>query len=118
MARRRVTARQVVVLIIVIVIVAAWLAIQSAPPESRPATSLSAPSATRSWYEIYFTDPKYPDNPSNHHGGLDEKIVAFMDRAQKIPDVADYDFDLQNVAEAMARDEKRGVRVRMVTDTD
>jgi phosphatidylserine/phosphatidylglycerophosphate/cardiolipin synthase-like enzyme len=44
--------------------------------------------------------------------------VALMDRSTKTMDVADYDFDLADVADAMARAAGRGVRVRMVTDTD
>jgi phosphatidylserine/phosphatidylglycerophosphate/cardiolipin synthase-like enzyme len=41
-----------------------------------------------------------------------------MDKATKTMDVADYDFDLADVADAMARAKTRGVIVRMVTDTD
>ena len=41
-----------------------------------------------------------------------------MDRATTSIDVADYDFDLTDVANAMDRAKQRGVRVRMVTDTD
>jgi phosphatidylserine/phosphatidylglycerophosphate/cardiolipin synthase-like enzyme len=44
--------------------------------------------------------------------------VALMARATRTLDVADYDFDLANVAQAMAGAAKRGVRVRMVTDSD
>lgn len=70
------------------------------------------------WYQLYFTSPIYPDNKANHRGGLDEKLVALIDRAQRTVDVADYDFDLANVADAMVRAQGRGVRVRMVTDSD
>jgi phosphatidylserine/phosphatidylglycerophosphate/cardiolipin synthase-like enzyme len=70
------------------------------------------------WYEVAFTGPIYPDDPARHHGGLDERLVALVDRAQKTLDVADYDFDLPNVADAMVRASERRVRVRMVTDTD
>lgn len=116
--RRRATVRQVAAVIVLIVVIAVWFANQSGSLETLPATPASQTSATGTWYEIYFTDPRYPDNPANHHGGLDEKMVSFMDRAEKTLDVADYDFDLQNVADAMVRAKKRGVRVRMVTDSD
>lgn len=66
----------------------------------------------------YFTQPLIPDRPDRHRGGLDERLVALIDQAQQSLEVAVYDFDLQNVAEAMARAARRGVRVRMVTDTD
>ncbi len=70
------------------------------------------------WYRLYFTAPKYPDNPANHRGGLDEKLVALLDSAKTSIDIADYDFDLANVADALVRAKERGVTVRMVTDTD
>ena len=42
----------------------------------------------------------------------------FVDAATRSLDVAAYEFDLENVAQAMARAKSRGVAVRMVTDTD
>lgn len=78
----------------------------------------SGGTVTGSWYELHFTAPVYPDNPANHTNGLDVHLVTLMDKATKTLDVADYDFDLANVADAMVRAKKRGVTVRMVTDTD
>lgn len=70
------------------------------------------------WYRLAFTAPQYPDNPANHKGGLDTKLVALIDSAKTSVDVADYDFDLMDVAEALVRAKGRGATVRMVTDTD
>jgi phosphatidylserine/phosphatidylglycerophosphate/cardiolipin synthase-like enzyme len=70
------------------------------------------------WYELAFTQPKHPDDRAGHRGGLDERLVALIDRASTSLDVAIYDFDLANVADAMVRASQRNVRVRMVTDTD
>jgi phosphatidylserine/phosphatidylglycerophosphate/cardiolipin synthase-like enzyme len=70
------------------------------------------------WWEIAFTAPKYPDDPADHHGSLDDRLVALIDRATHSVDVAIYDFDLRNVVEALARANQRGARVRLVTDTD
>lgn len=78
----------------------------------------AAPPPTADWYDIYFTEPTYPDRPDTRRGGIDERFVQFVDSASRSLDVAIYDFDLQNVAEAMARAQQRGVRVRMVTDSD
>ena len=94
------------------------------PEEAPPTTTAPVPggpatnAAAAEWYEIYFTQPRYPDRPENHSGGIDERLVAFMGTAQRSLDVAIYDFDLQNVAEAMAGARGRGVTVRMVTDSD
>ncbi len=78
----------------------------------------TSPAGFSDWYQIYFTDPKYPDNPANHHGGIDTQLVDLMNKATKTIDVASYDFNLGDVATAMAQASRRGVRVRMVTDTD
>lgn len=84
-----------------------------------PITNIgSGGSASGSWYDLHFTAPKYPNNPADHTGGLDTYLVKLMDSATKTLDVADYDFDLANVADAMVRAKGRGVTVRMVTDTD
>jgi phosphatidylserine/phosphatidylglycerophosphate/cardiolipin synthase-like enzyme len=77
-----------------------------------------APSGGGAWYEVYFTDPKYPDRPENRHGGIDERFVAFLDDARRGLDVAIYDFDLPNAADALVRAKQRGVNVRVVMDTD
>jgi phosphatidylserine/phosphatidylglycerophosphate/cardiolipin synthase-like enzyme len=69
-------------------------------------------------YEIYFTTPTYPDRPENRRGGIDERFVQFVDASTRSLDVAAYEFDLENVAQAMVRAKGRGVAVRMVTDSD
>jgi phosphatidylserine/phosphatidylglycerophosphate/cardiolipin synthase-like enzyme len=70
------------------------------------------------WYELYFTQPVYPDNAAKRQPSLDAALVNFMGQAKKTLDVAIYDFDLSNVAEAMVAAKKRGVQVRMVMDND
>jgi len=70
------------------------------------------------WYELYFTAPSYPDIKANHKGSLDQYLSAFIDTAQVSVDMAVYDFDLDNVAEALVRAAGRGARVRFVTDSD
>ncbi len=110
----------IVILAVVAIYVQGAMGVPSPSPAGQPteppAATASPPQAD--WYELYFTKPQYPDDPKNHRGGIDERLVALMDRAQKTLDVADYDFDLSNVAEAMVRAKARGARVRMVTDTD
>ncbi|HEX2914972.1 MAG TPA: phospholipase D-like domain-containing protein [Chloroflexia bacterium] len=89
------------------------------PVPGAPNTNLgSGGSANSDWYELHFTAPKYPDKKEYHQGGLDTYLVNLMNKAQKTLDVADYDFDLQDVTDAMVAAKDRGVRVRMVTDSD
>lgn len=85
--------------------------------QRRPAPAAPAPGAG-AWYEVYFTEPRYPDRPETRHGGLDERFVAFLDSATRRLDLAIYDFDLDNAADALVRATQRGVAVRMVMDSD
>ena len=104
--------------------VVVWLVWDRLPPLSipRPDTaSKPAPAPQPSAggpYEVYFSTPVYPDRPETRRGGIDERFVEFVDAATRTLDVAAYEFDLENVAQAMTRAKTRGVAVRMVTDSD
>ena len=88
---------------------------RSGRPSTVPTTAGVAPASN---WQLFFTTPRYPDLPAYHNGGLDERLVAFINTADTTVDIAIYDFDLENVAQALADAKARGVRVRMVTDTD
>ena len=103
------------VLLLVILSIGLSLAVlYTSQPPPRPTARI----VVGAWYRLHFTNPTYPDRPENHRGGIDERLVAFVDAAQRSVDAAVYDFDLQNVASAFARAKQRGVLVRFVTDTD
>ncbi len=85
------------------------------PPSVGPTTSVK-PAST--WYQVYFTNPKYPDKESDHHGGLDEPLTAFLNSAKSSIDMAIYQFDLPNATQALLDAKQRGVTVRVVTDID
>ena len=88
------------------------------PPVAEPGDSTALHRYKGEWYQLYFTNPSYPDAPENHVGGIDVHLAALLDTARQSIDLAAYDFDLENVANALASAAGRGVRVRMVTDTD
>ena len=81
-------------------------------------TPTPPPISASSWYQVYFTTPKYPDKPADHHGGLDEKLTAFINTAQTSVDMAIYQLDLANVTQALLDAKNRGATVRVVTDID
>jgi phosphatidylserine/phosphatidylglycerophosphate/cardiolipin synthase-like enzyme len=115
----------VAVACLAVLLVGVWLLRDRLPSPSalrlpKPETASRAPgsSAAGGLYEIYFTTPVYPDRPEAHHRGIDEHFVQFVDAATRTLDLAAYDFDLENVAQAIARAKARGVAVRMVTDSD
>jgi phosphatidylserine/phosphatidylglycerophosphate/cardiolipin synthase-like enzyme len=103
---------------LILVMILAGLAAAALWPRFQPQRAPAAAPAAGGWYEIYFTQPRYPDRPENHRGGIDEKLVALIDATRRTLDVCVYEFDLENVASAMARAKARGVTVRLVTDTD
>jgi phosphatidylserine/phosphatidylglycerophosphate/cardiolipin synthase-like enzyme len=67
--------------------------------------------------QIHFTAPRYPDT-GDRTGGLDMRLVAAIDRAQQRVDVAAFELNLPSVTEALVRAHRRGVHVRLVTDSD
>jgi phosphatidylserine/phosphatidylglycerophosphate/cardiolipin synthase-like enzyme len=105
----------VVTTLLLVALVAGCAALGVRIPGSGTQQINADPSAA---YEVWFTTPTYPDKAENRHGGIDEHFVQFVDGATKTLDIAVYDFDLENVAQAMARAVQRGVVVRMVTDSD
>jgi phosphatidylserine/phosphatidylglycerophosphate/cardiolipin synthase-like enzyme len=66
---------------------------------------------------VLFTDP-LGSGASRRTGGIDEAIIAALDAAQETIDIAIYNFSLQNVADALLRAQARGVRVRVVMESD
>ena len=81
---------------------------ESTPVESEQAGAI----------RVYFTAPRYPDAAAYHSGGIDAELAAAIDGAQTSVDVAAFELDLVRVVEALMRASGRGVRVRLVTDSD
>ncbi len=70
-----------------------------------------------SWFELYFTDPADPAGRQST-GGLDERLVLAMDAARLSIHMAMYNLSLNNVRAALIRAHRRGVDVRLVTESD
>ncbi len=68
--------------------------------------------------QVYFTAPTFPETAENRYGGMDERLAQAIDGAQQSVDIAAFDFGLTRVADAVIRADRRGVRVRIVTDSD
>jgi len=69
------------------------------------------------WYTIYFTDPSSP-LAENYRGGPDEALAAAIDQARLSVDVAVYDLNLWSLRDALVAAHRRGVTVRVVTESD
>jgi phosphatidylserine/phosphatidylglycerophosphate/cardiolipin synthase-like enzyme len=70
------------------------------------------------WYRLYFTDPTSTADLDNPSGGIPDAVATSFASAQKTIDLAMYEFDLPALSEALTAAAQRGVRVRLVTDTD
>jgi phosphatidylserine/phosphatidylglycerophosphate/cardiolipin synthase-like enzyme len=86
---------------------------------SRPDTSTTPipTAAPADWYTVYFTDPANPA-VEYYSGGPDEALAQAIDRARLCVDVAVYDLDLFSISSALINAHRRGVIVRVVTESD
>jgi phosphatidylserine/phosphatidylglycerophosphate/cardiolipin synthase-like enzyme len=76
------------------------------------------PTATNNdWFEVYFTDPTSPVAES-YRGGPDEELAKAIDAARLSVDMAIYDLNLWSIRDALISSHRRGVVVRVVTESD
>ena len=68
--------------------------------------------------EVMFTDPIDSDRIESRRPTLDAELITFVDGASSTIDIAVYKLELVQIADALARARSRGVRVRLVTDSD
>lgn len=69
------------------------------------------------WYTVYFNDPTSP-TAKFYRGGIDEDLAAAIDDARLGVDIAIYDLNLWSIRDALINAHRRGVTVRMVTESD
>jgi phosphatidylserine/phosphatidylglycerophosphate/cardiolipin synthase-like enzyme len=69
------------------------------------------------WFELYFTDPTSP-LASQLTGGVDGPLVEAINAARLSVDMAAYSLSLNSIRDALRRANDRGVRVRLVMESD
>jgi phosphatidylserine/phosphatidylglycerophosphate/cardiolipin synthase-like enzyme len=77
-----------------------------------------AGGAAGDWYRLYFTTPELTSALEQPSGGIPDRLAESFQAARQSIDVAVYEFDLMPLADALLAAAERGVRVRLVTDTD
>lgn len=95
----------------------------STPLPATPARPSTAPALTpdpgRRWnYQLYFTTPTYPDVEASRSETVIQGLITIINQARRSLDVAVYELDLDPVGDALLAARKRGVAVRLVTDSD
>jgi len=78
-------------------------------------TSTPAPPAI-DWWQVYFTNPVMVNDPGNLEGSVAEKLIDYINGAEKSIHIASFEFNLTPVARALIDAHKRGVEVRWITD--
>lgn len=81
-----------------------------------PPPPVNGSGENESW-AVYFTNPVIPFDDVTT-GGLEENLIFLLNEAQSTIDIAMYELDLENVAEALIAAHERGVRVRVVHDNE
>lgn len=87
----------------------------SASSELMPGGSvvpISEASKTGAWWSVYFT------TPGNDINYIEEQLIARIDDATTSIHIASFEFDLENVAEALIAAQQRGVEIQWVTDDE
>ncbi len=69
------------------------------------------------WIQLYFTDPSDPA-ADQFNGGPDLPLVEAIDKAELSVDAAIYSLTLYSVRRALIQANRRGVRVRLVMESD
>jgi phosphatidylserine/phosphatidylglycerophosphate/cardiolipin synthase-like enzyme len=80
-------------------------------------TTTQETGSTGDYYAVYFTDPVIPFDDVTT-GGIDQHLVALINRAETSIDAAMFEFNLPAVADALVAARSRGVRVRVVYDDE
>jgi phosphatidylserine/phosphatidylglycerophosphate/cardiolipin synthase-like enzyme len=112
------TARTLIKITIPLLILA-LVTCACAPGAALPETAKPAAATTtqQDWWSVYFTDPTDP-NASSYRGGVDETLAAAIDKARLSVDMAIFDLNLWSIRDALIAANRRGIAVRVVTDSD
>jgi phosphatidylserine/phosphatidylglycerophosphate/cardiolipin synthase-like enzyme len=119
MRSRRTTIGSTLVFLALALVVFLYRSLTSGgQPQATPTPALLT-SATPSldWFAVYFTEPMAAGT-TTFKGGPDEHLAEAINQARLSVDIAAYDFDLHSLRDALLAAQARGVKVRMVTDSD
>ncbi|MDH5508038.1 MAG: phospholipase D-like domain-containing protein, partial [Anaerolineae bacterium] len=83
-------------------------------PLSAATDVLPSDTTATDWYTVYFSQP----GSGTLRGGPDAALAAAIDAARASVDAAIYDLNLWSIRDALLAAQRRGVTVRIVTESD
>lgn len=84
---------------------------------NNPSTFFGNSTPDHNWIEVYFSEPGGPLS-SSQRGGPDAALAEAILEAQASVDLAIYDLNLWSIRDALLQVHRRGVVVRVVTESD
>lgn len=81
-------------------------------PQTAAVPPLTEVIASGEWWEVYFTTP---GGETNH---ISSKLVEYINRSKETIHIASYEFNLDEVADALIAAHNRGVEVQFMTDDE
>ena len=108
---------QVIGPLLVVVILLALYVMFHLQSGTEPASTPQQYTSNEGSFSVYFTEPTSP-SASTLRGGPDAALAEAIDSARYSVDVAIYRLDLWSIRDALIRAHKRGVEVRVITDSD
>ena len=107
------------VVVVVVVIFAGIYALTGSDPlgvfEPTPLPSIGSGG---DWWQVTFTEPQSGGDPDDLAGSIPEKLIEYIDGAQRTIHIASFEFNLTPVAQALIAAHKRGVQVQWITDDE
>ena len=106
--------KRTIPLVVLILIASACMPGSSMRVIDTPAPNITA---AQNWYTVYFTDPGR-STASTYRGGPDQDLADAIDQARISVDAAIYDLNLWSIRDALIKAHRRGVTVRVVSESD
>jgi len=93
---------------------------QSPRPAPTREKEASPPAVMPTSIQVYFSDTytNDPSTPKRDAGNIDRRLASFIASAKKTLDCAFFELESKRIADALIAARKRGVKVRLVADSD
>ncbi|OQY46044.1 MAG: hypothetical protein B6242_08785 [Anaerolineaceae bacterium 4572_78] len=112
---------KVIIILLLTILACEGMDIDVSVPEGNNQNGVESPKSSQhfgeEWINVYFTSPKEKDD-GDHQGGIDVHLIRAIEEAQEKIDLALFETDLESVNEALLAAVNRGVKIRMVVDSE